>query len=90
MLGKGFTTGQTFIVGKTDIIRDPGTGEVLDESVNEVARLQVDTVKDKLSICEVVNGDIGSVTNGMKSSCPNWYLGFLYYAFYMNTQKSHS
>ncbi len=62
---EGVTPGMTFIVGKANIIRDPSTGEVLDESVEEVARLQVSTVKEKLSICDVVNGDPGAVNKGM-------------------------
>lgn len=62
---EGVTPGMTFIVGAANIIRDPSTGEVLDESVNEVARLQVSSVKEKLSICDVINGDLNSVTKGM-------------------------
>ena len=53
---EGVTPGMTFIVGKANVLRDPSTGEVLDESVEEVARLQVSTVKEKLSICDVVSG----------------------------------
>ncbi len=62
---EGVTPGMTFIVGAANILRDPSTGEVLDESVNEVARLQVSTVKEKLSICDVINGDANAVTKGM-------------------------
>jgi curli biogenesis system outer membrane secretion channel CsgG len=62
---EGVAPGQVFLVGTANIIRDPSTGEVLDESVNEIARLQVTTVKEKLSICEVINGDIGAISQGM-------------------------
>lgn len=62
---EGVTPGTVFLVGKATIIRDPGTGEVLDESVSEVARLEVVTVKEKLSICNVVNGDVGAVEKCM-------------------------
>jgi curli biogenesis system outer membrane secretion channel CsgG len=67
---EGVSTGMNFVVGTTDIIRDPGTGEVLDESMNAVARLQVDTVKEKVSICEVVSGNAGAITNGMAVQLP--------------------
>ncbi|MDX1503224.1 MAG: CsgG/HfaB family protein [Thermoanaerobaculia bacterium] len=62
---EGVSSGQTFVVGTVDVIRDPDTGEVLDESVNEVARLQADTVKEKLAICSVVSGNAGAVEAGM-------------------------
>ena len=64
------TVGQTFVVGKANVIRDPSTGEVLDESVSEVARLQVTTVREKLSICEVISGDAGAVAQGMMIQRP--------------------
>jgi len=47
------------------VIRDPDTGEVLDENVKEVARLQVSEVKEKLSICTVSSGKAASVRKGM-------------------------
>ena len=56
-------TGDTFVVGEVDVIRDPDTGEVLDESMNEIARLQVQTVKEKLAICSVVSGNGAAVEN---------------------------
>ncbi len=62
---EGVTTGQTFVVGGREVIRDPDTGEVLDESVNEIARLRCDTVKEKLSICTVTSGNAGAVAKGM-------------------------
>ncbi len=61
---EGVTSGQQFVVGTKEVIRDPDTGEVLDESVSEVARLQVDTVKEKLSICSVTSGSVGAVRKG--------------------------
>lgn len=67
---EGVTPGQTFIVGKATVIRDPDTGEVLDSSVQEIARLRADTVKEKLSICSVVSGDAGSVKKGMGVHVP--------------------
>lgn len=67
---EGVPVGQEFIVGEAKILRDPSTGEVLDETVSEIARLQVVTVKEKLSICQVVNGDAGAVTKGMMIQKP--------------------
>lgn len=62
---EGVSANQVFVVGKADIIRDPSTGEVLDQSVSEVARIQVVSVREKLSICEVVSGSLDSITAGM-------------------------
>ncbi|MDH3253766.1 MAG: CsgG/HfaB family protein [Acidobacteriota bacterium] len=67
---EGVASGQTFVVGSVDVIRDPDTGEVLDESMNEVARLRVDSVKEKLSICSVVSGNSSAVERGMAVHLP--------------------
>ncbi len=62
---EGVSTGQTFTVGDVEVLRDPDTGEVLDESMTEVARLRVSEVKEKLSICDVTSGDASAVAKGM-------------------------
>lgn len=62
---EGVTAGQAFLIGDTKVIRDPDTGEVLDTSVTEVARVKVVTVKEKLSICEVTSGSAAKVRKGM-------------------------
>lgn len=62
---EGVTVGQTFTVGEVEVIRDPDTGEVLDESMTEVARLSVDQVKEKLSIASVTSGSASAVAKGM-------------------------
>jgi len=62
---EGVSVGQTFTVGEVDVIRDPDTGEVLDESMTELARLTVDQVKEKLSIASVTSGNAASITKGM-------------------------
>ena len=62
---EGVSTGDTFSVGEVEILRDPDTGEVLDESMTEFAHLKVDQVKEKLSICSVTSGDGGRVAKGM-------------------------
>ena len=67
---EGVSEGQEFVVGEANIVRDPDTGEVLDQSVNEVARLQVSQVKEKLSICAVKSGNAGAVRKGMMVKLP--------------------
>jgi len=62
---EGVSVGDTFSVGEVEVLRDPDTGEVLDESMTEFARLKVDQVKEKLSICSVTSGDAGRVAKGM-------------------------
>ena len=62
---EGISVGQEFTLGEVEILRDPDTGEVLDESMTEIAQLKVTSVKEKLSICEVVSGDSSAVAKGM-------------------------
>jgi curli biogenesis system outer membrane secretion channel CsgG len=62
---EGVAVGQTFTVGTVEVLRDPGTGEVLDESMTEIAHLQVSQVKEKLSIADVTSGDAAAVEQGM-------------------------
>jgi curli biogenesis system outer membrane secretion channel CsgG len=67
---EGVVAGQKFVVGEANVVRDPDTGEVLDQSVNEVARLQCDQVKEKLSICTVTGGNAAAIKKGMMVSAP--------------------
>ena len=62
---EGVTVGQKFMVGEVEVLRDPDTGEVLDEDMTEIATLEVTQVKEKLSICNVTSGDAGAVAKGM-------------------------
>jgi curli biogenesis system outer membrane secretion channel CsgG len=62
---EGVSVGQTFTVGEVEVLRDPGTGEILDESMTEVARLRVTQVKEKISIAELTSGDPSLVSTGM-------------------------
>ncbi len=62
---EGVSVGQTFTVGRVEVLRDPGTGEVLDESMTEVASLRVSQVKEKLSIADVTSGSVAAVEKGM-------------------------
>jgi hypothetical protein len=67
---EGVSPGQRFVVGTVDVIRDPDTGEVLDESMSQIAELQVDSAKEKLSMCSVVSGDAAAVERGMRVNLP--------------------
>lgn len=62
---EGVSVGQRFTVGEVEVLRDPDTGEVLDESMTEVARLTVDQVKEKLSITSITSGSASAVSKGM-------------------------
>ena len=62
--------GQTFVVGETEVIRDPDTGEILDEEVTELASLRANKVKEKLSICSVASGNAKAVRKGMAIHAP--------------------
>jgi hypothetical protein len=50
--------GQTFNVGKLEVMRDPGTGEVLDQEIEISGKIKVSKVKEKLAICEVTQGNV--------------------------------
>ncbi|NOZ78151.1 MAG: hypothetical protein GXP48_03005 [Acidobacteria bacterium] len=67
---EGVQPGQQFIVGKAEVLRDPDTGEVLDEEIKKVARIQVDRVKEKISICSVVSGNASAIRRGMTVHLP--------------------
>jgi curli biogenesis system outer membrane secretion channel CsgG len=67
---EGVASGQTFVIGTADVIRDPDTGEVLDSSMNELARVRADEVREKLSICSVVSGSASKVQRGMAVHLP--------------------
>jgi len=67
---EGVAVGQGFVIGDMQVIRDPDTGETLDTSMTEVARVQVAQVKEKLSICSVVSGNAADVGKGMGVKLP--------------------
>jgi curli biogenesis system outer membrane secretion channel CsgG len=67
---EGVTVGQRFTVGDVEVIRDPDTGEVLDEDMTEIASLEVTKVKEKLSFCTVTSGDAAAVEKGMAVHLP--------------------
>jgi curli biogenesis system outer membrane secretion channel CsgG len=62
---EGVSSGDEFIVGESEILRDPDTGEVLDEIVKERARVKVVQVGDKTAVCSVVSGNIGQIVERM-------------------------
>jgi len=62
---EGVVSGQKFTVGTSEVIRDPDTGEVLDEIVEEIATIEAGSIKEKLSICSVVDGDASAIGKGM-------------------------
>ena len=68
---EGVKPDQQFVVGTSEVLRDPGTGEVLDETVTAVARIQVVTLKEKLAICEVISGQADDIENGMGVQLPS-------------------
>ena len=67
---EGVSPGHSFVVGDAEVIRDPDTGEVLDEFMTEVATLRVSDVKEKLSVCDVTSGDASAVERGMAVHLP--------------------
>jgi curli biogenesis system outer membrane secretion channel CsgG len=67
---EGVSEGQEFVVGDAEVIRDPDSGEVLDSTINEVAKLSCGTVKEKLSICSVTSGKATAVRKGMAVHIP--------------------
>lgn len=63
---EGVTVGQIMVAGRSNILRDPSTGEVLDETIDQVATLQVISVKEKVAICKVTYGSADQVNLGMR------------------------
>jgi curli biogenesis system outer membrane secretion channel CsgG len=53
---EGIAVGQIFNVGKSEILRDPKTGEVLDQSMEKAGTIEVVSVKEKIAICKITQG----------------------------------
>lgn len=53
---EGVSRGDKFDVGRSELLRDPDTGEVLDEDIEKVATIEAVQVKKKLSICTIKEG----------------------------------
>jgi curli biogenesis system outer membrane secretion channel CsgG len=62
---EGIAAGAELIAGESEILTDPDNGDVLDEIVHERARIRVDTVNERTSICSVVSGDARLLVEGM-------------------------
>ena len=45
-----------FDVGESTTLRDPDTGEVLDQSMESVGTIRVVKIKAKIAICDVLTG----------------------------------
>ena len=60
----------TFVVGNAEALRDPSTGEVLDVSFNTLAQITVNTVKEKIAIATVSNGNVEQIEKGMFVQLP--------------------
>ncbi len=65
---EGVSMGQKFQVGESTVLRDPDTGEILDESLEKIATIEVIKVKEKLAICKVASGS--GVEKGMTVMMP--------------------
>ena len=65
---EGVSVGQTFDVGEVTVLKDPDTGEVLDQSIDSIGRIEVVKVKQKIAICKVING--GDIKRGMTVILP--------------------
>ena len=65
---EGVSQGQSFVVGKSEVLRDPNTGEVLDVNMDKAGKLVVEQVREKLSIARIVEG---SAEKGMTVSTGN-------------------
>ena len=65
---EGVTMGQSFDVGEAEILRDPDSGEVLDQSLQKAGSIQVVKVKQKIAICKVIEG--GDIKKGMTVVLP--------------------
>ena len=67
---EGVKVGMTFVVGNAEALRDPSTGEVLDVSFNTLAQITVNTVKEKIAIATVSNGNVEQIEKGMFVQLP--------------------
>ncbi|MBW2616864.1 MAG: hypothetical protein JRD02_11915, partial [Deltaproteobacteria bacterium] len=65
---EGVSVGQTFDVGKAEVLRDPDSGEVLDQSMDIMGTIQVVKVKKKLAICKIIEGS--GIKKGMTVAFP--------------------
>lgn len=68
---EGVRAGLQLVAGLMKVIRDPTTGEVLDRFLErEVATLEVESPREKLSICRVLSGDIRAIRPNLTVTLP--------------------
>lgn len=62
---EGVVSGDEFVAGESEVLRDPDTGEFLDEVIHERARIKVVSLSERTSVCTVANGDAAQLVAGM-------------------------
>jgi hypothetical protein len=67
---EGVAPGQSFVVGTTQQLRDPDTGELLDTSVERAGSIVIESVKEKISIGRPVEGE-ERIQKGMTVMVPD-------------------
>lgn len=67
---EGVTAGMDFVVGTAEALRDPSTGEVLDVSFTTLANITVNSVKEKIAIASITNGNPEQISKGMFVQLP--------------------
>lgn len=55
---EGVSVGQVFAAGAVETLTDKDTGEVLDTEMKQAGKIKVTSVKEKISYCEVLDGQI--------------------------------
>jgi curli biogenesis system outer membrane secretion channel CsgG len=65
---EGVALGQSFDVGELETLRDPDTGELLDQTIEKVGSIRVEKVKEKIAVCEIVKGS--GIQKGMAVLLP--------------------
>jgi hypothetical protein len=55
-------------VGELTVLRDPDTGEVLDQSIESRGSIKVVKLKQKIAICKIIKGD--GIERGMTVVLP--------------------
>ncbi len=66
---EGVSSGQTFTVGKTEMLRDPDTGELLDVSVEKAGTIVIESVKEKIATGKATEG-AAKIKKGMTVIVP--------------------
>lgn len=67
---EGVQQGQVFKIGTATVLRSPDTGEILDERLDLIAKVQVTQVRPKVSYCKVLSGDPRAIRKGLTVQLP--------------------